>query len=152
MMASFYSVVEALKIELAERLHQKTPNREAAIKYSLRDDSAVASSDLEESAGKARLFEFGRVELVKYEWISSTVSAPRIVLPLLVAYPDTDDWRIIAFDDFSDIGSDLRRTPVSTAGAFCVINPESGPTFQDTEGDSWFVMTVPLLSIIEETS
>ena len=148
-----YTVLNSFRVDLYARLEAMTPNMEIPIRYTPRSLSAVATSELADVPGQARVCELKKPIFKRFEWCGSGTNAVRFTIPLEIIYPDTYEWRAIAVDDALQITDDLRESPISTSGvALCVIDPETGPTFDDFADGDWFKATIPLLTIIEESS
>lgn len=151
-MASLYTVLRGVKSAIATRLESIEPNRDLHVPFWERSAEAIGQRDVEDAIGRPRMFELGRAEYVKVEWIRSGVTAATYAIPIVIGYPDTEEWRDAAIDDFNFVGQGLRETPMSAVG-LCVadFDMDNGPAFQDSDSDEWFTMTVRLLAICEAT-
>jgi len=148
-----YTVLTNFRTDLYARLESMTPNMEIPIGFTPRSLGAVATSEIDDLTSQPRLCELRKPLFKRYEWFGKGTNASRWTVPLQIIYPDTYEWRAIAVDDAMQITDDLRESPLSTSGvALCNIDPEVGPTFEDLSDGDWFKMTIPLLTIIEESS
>jgi len=80
------------------------------------------------------------------------VRATEVSIPLTINYPDTEEWRDAAMDDFEKLSESLRDTSLGVTGLqLCVVDMDAGPEFVDAENDDWFSMVINLNAICEAT-
>ena len=151
-MATLYTVLQATKAALRARLRTMQPNRDTTTGFHCRESAAVGSREIEDAIGRPRLFELGRSSYNRVTWISSSVRATEVSIPLTINYPDTEEWRDAAMDDFEKLSESLRDTSLGVTGLqLCVVDMDAGPEFVDAENDDWFSMVINLHAICEAT-
>lgn len=153
MSATAYTALTSFREALYLRLRTLTANMEVPVKFEPRDSDAVSTSSVGDGGWRARLCELKKPAFNRYPWFGSGVNAVQFTFPLEITYPDTYDWRAIATDDALKIGDSLRETPLGSTGLhLCNVVADDAMRFEDLPGGEWFVMTINLLVIIDESS
>jgi len=151
-MASFATIIRALRSEVSGRLEDIVPNIKSQKRFDEYKERTKDTTPFAEFTGRVRAFQIGApVEVAPVAFGGSTRQT-LYEMPLTILYRRKTIYQIAAQDDIEVIRNDLLRTSASSGVSGVAnrhIDMETPLTIEPVTGDPWDHYTLRLIAYLE---
>ena len=151
-MASFATIIRALRAEVSDRIEAIEPNVKKQKRFSEYKEVSKDSTPFAEFTGRARAFQIGApVEVMPVAFGGSTRNT-LYEMPLTILYRRRTVWQIAAQDDIEVIRNDLLRTSAACGVSGVAnrhIDTETPLVIEQVTDDPWDHYITRLIAYLE---